>query len=342
MKQVFIGTDSGATTSKTCGVFEDGNPITLNLAQSSTNSQAGREAVVRGWIEGVEKFLQENSLEWGAVAGVGLAMPGPYQSYGVLGRAPNLPASFEGWNFLGDYAAALASKAGRAIPVVTGNDGNYGGVAEAAKVRAGKECGVIMLAPGSGLGGAYISPQGLPLDGDTLNGVEAGHMAIPLQLIDLPRFTCGCGRDWGCVESYTAIAGLPQYLEHLLPSYPDHPLNTSPLSPKEKSLSLRTLAQEGDTLALRIFDYQAKALGVHLANLLIAFDAEYAVIGGGLIDPHATTEEFRKRYLDGIRQAAIPWLFPVQQQTIKIVAASLGELSQAIGAALVALYSSKK
>ncbi len=119
-------------------------------------------------------------------------------------------------------------------------------------------------------------------------------------------------------------------------------LNASPLSPKEKSLSLRTLAQVGDALALRIFDYQAKALGVHLANLLIAFDAEYAVIGGGLIDPHATTKEFRKRYLDGIRQAAIPWLFPVQQQTIKIVAASLRELSQAIGAALVALYSSKK
>ena len=66
------------------------------------------------------------------------------------------------------------------------------------------------------------------------------------------------------------------------------------------------------------------------------------MIGGGLIDPHSTTEEFRARYLGGIRAAAEPWLYPLQRQTIKIVPASLGELSQAIGAALVALYSSRK
>ena len=65
------------------------------------------------------------------------------------------------------------------------------------------------------------------------------------------------------------------------------------------------------------------------------------LIGGGLIDPHSTTEEFRKRYLDGIRAAAEPWLFPVQQRTIQIVPAALGELSQAIGASLTALYTWK-
>ena len=60
MKKVFLGTDSGATTSKTSGVWEDGSPISLNLAQSSTNSQLGTRAVVDGWVEGVEKFLAEN------------------------------------------------------------------------------------------------------------------------------------------------------------------------------------------------------------------------------------------------------------------------------------------
>jgi len=70
----------------------------------------------------------------------------------------------------------------------------------------------------------------------------------------------------------------------------------------------------------------AKALGTHIAN--------------HLIDLHASTEEFRSRYLEGIRKAAIPWLFPDQQK--QIVPASLGELSQAIGAALVGLYQSQK
>jgi hypothetical protein len=86
MKKIFIGTDSGATTSKTCGVHEDGTPVTLNLAQSSTNASLGTKAVVTGWIEGVEKFLADNKLAWDQVAGVGLAIPGPYISYGVLDR----------------------------------------------------------------------------------------------------------------------------------------------------------------------------------------------------------------------------------------------------------------
>ena len=78
-----------------------------------------------------------------------------------------------------------------------------------------------------------------------------------------------------------------------------------------------------------------------MAALLMAVDAEYVVIGGGLIDPEATTPEFRERYLRIIRESAQPYLWPSQQEKLKVVAATLGELSQAIGAALVALYTPK-
>ena len=95
--EVFIGTDSGATTSKTGGVWADGSTISTKLLQSSTNTQAGTEAVVRGWVEGVNGFLAAHRLSWDQVRGVGLAIPGPYQRYGVLARSANLPPSFEGW-----------------------------------------------------------------------------------------------------------------------------------------------------------------------------------------------------------------------------------------------------
>src|SRR4051812_820199 len=173
---VFIGTDSGATTSKTGGVWSDGTIVSQRLRQSSTNSGAGTEAVIRGWIDGVNGFLAENNLTWSQVQGVGLAIPGPYERYGVLGRAANLPRSFEGWDFHADYSRAIAQAAGRSIPLVTGNDGNYGGVAEAQRVRGGKRASVLMLAPGSGLGVAFVDANGLPLDGDTLNGMEGGHI----------------------------------------------------------------------------------------------------------------------------------------------------------------------
>jgi len=59
------------------------------------------------------------------------------------------------------------------------------------------------------------------------------------------------------------------------------------------------------------------------------------------MDPEATTRAFRERYLGIVRDSALPYLFPVQRTKIKIVPAALGELSQAIGAALVALYTSR-
>ncbi len=343
-KKIFIGTDSGATTSKTGAVWADGSIVSTKLLQSSTNAQSGTEAVVRGWVTGVVEFLKAHNFAWEQVAGVGLAIPGPYKSYGVLERTANLPANFEGWNFVQDYSAALAQAAGRTIPLIAGNDGNYGGVAEAARVRGNSNASVLMLMPGSGLGCAFVDGNGLCLDGDTLAGMEAGHMPAPLHLLGISGkpFTCGCGKDWGCVEAYTTISGLPQLLVAKLPKFPNHDLAKSDKPIKEKVLSLRTLAQKGDALALEIFDFQARAMGLHIANLAMALDPKFVVIGGGLMDLESTTPEFRERYLRLIREAAEPYLWPAQRTTMQFVPASLGDLSQAIGAALVALYQSRK
>ncbi len=346
VRDIFLGTDSGATTSKTGGVFADGAPVSLKLRQSSTNSQLGTAAVIAGWVEGAEGFLQDNGLTWDRVAAAGLALPGPYQSYGVLDKSANLPASFIGWAFRADYAAALARAAGREIPLFVGNDGDLGGVGEAARVRGDTKASVLLLAPGSGLGAAFIDANGLPLTGDHFAGMEAGHMPVPLHLLGgnlekAPAFRCGCGRDWGCIEAYSTISGLPQFLDHLLPKHAGHELAASTDTPKHQALSLRSRAQKGDALALQIFDLQARALGLHVANLAMALDPGIVVIGGGLIDPESTTPEFRERYLNGIREAAAPYLFPKQREKLKIVPATLGELSQSIGAALVALYSKR-
>jgi len=342
LKPIFIGSDSGATTSKTGGVWADGSMVSMKLLQSSTNAQLGTEAVVKGWVQGVEGFLAQNKLTWDQVQGVGLAIPGPYQRYGVLGRTANLPASFDGWNFHEDYARALAAAAGRAIPLAVGNDGKFGGVAEAKLVRAGQRASVLMVAPGSGLGCAYIDANGLPLDGETLAGMEAAHMAAPLQLLNMRPLPCGCGRTWGCVEAYTTLSGMPYLVEEMLKKYPDHPLARDPGTPKQKAMSVRSLAQKNDPLATDIFDFQARALGLHIAQLCLALDPGFVVVGGGLMDHENTTPEFRARYLNILREAALPFLWPAQRATIKFAASEMGELSQAIGAALVALYTSKQ
>jgi glucokinase len=340
-RQVYMGTDSGATTSKTAAVWDDGTTVSTKLLQRPTNSDAGPAAVVKGWVEAITEYLNLNGLTWDKVNGVGLAMPGSFKSYGVMDHPPNLPPMFDGWDVYTDYSQALAHRAGRAVPLVVGNDGNYGGVAEAQRARGGSKSSVLMLAPGSGLGCAYIDSRGLPLDGDTLAGMEASHMPAPLHLLDIKAYPCGCGRPWGCIEVYTTISGLPYLLTEKLAKYPDHPLAKSPLSAKEKALSLRGLAQKGDPLAVEIFDFQAKAMGLHVANLTMALDAVNVVIGGGLMDPESTSEEFRSRYLRILRETMEPYLWPAQRGRINVVPAALGDLSQAIGSALVALYQSR-
>lgn len=337
-RTVFIGTDGGATTSKVGGVWSDGTTISNSLLQRPTNAHSGPTAVVEGWVAAIDSYLLEHQLTWEQVGGVGVAIPGPRRSYGVLERGPNLPESFVGFDVYTAYHSALARQAGRAIPLAVGNDGNMGGVAEAQRVRGQSNGSVVMLAPGSGLGCAYIDQNGLPLDGDTLAGMEAGHMPAPLHLLNAKPYRCGCGRDWGCVEMYTSLAGLPNLLAETITRYPDHPLARSSASAKDRAMALRGLAQQGDPLAMDIFDFQARAMGLHIANLAMAFDPLFVVIGGGLMDAGATTAEFRERYLRIIDETARPRLWPAQQLRLKIVPATLGELSQAIGAALVALY----
>lgn len=337
-RQVFIGTDGGATTSKVGGVWDDGTAVSTRLLQRPTGSEHGPIETVHRWVDAIDQYLTANGLTWGYVGGVGLAIPGPYERYGVFGHSPNLPESFHGFDIHTAYLQALAERAGAAVPLIVGNDGNMGGVAEAQRARGNTSGTVLMLAPGSGLGCAYVDRSGLALDGDTISGMEAAHMPAPLHLLGAKPYPCGCGRTWGCVEVYTTLAGLPFQLEEALTRFPDHDLARSGGEPKERSMALRGLAQKGDPLALDIFDFQARALGLHVASLAMALDPTFVVIGGGLMDPESTTAAFRTRYLDGVRAAADPYLWPTQRARMTIVPAALGELSQAVGAALAALY----
>src|SRR5450432_4814796 len=66
-KKIFIGTDSGATTTKFSGVWENGEAISTKLLQRPTNSEKGREAVIVSWISGVGDFLAQNNLQWSQV-----------------------------------------------------------------------------------------------------------------------------------------------------------------------------------------------------------------------------------------------------------------------------------
>lgn len=332
---IFLGIDCGATTSKFGGVDAAGECLSNSLFQLPTLSRDGPAAMVANWISGAGQFLEKLGLDWARVNGVGLAMPGPYLGYGILGKMPNMPESLTGWRFLDDLAAAIAKAAGHPIPAFTGNDGQLAGVGEASFVQRKAPGSVLMLAPGSGLGCSFVNAQGQVLSGDHGAAAILCHMPAPFERLGLPAFRCGCGRDWGCFEAYTSLSGLPQMLDQLLPRFPQHPLSNPNVAGNEKALALRGLAQGGDPLALEIFDLQARAMGHAVATGCMAYDPTHVIIGGGLIDKEATTAAFRERYLNGIWKSATEY-FWVGPDKLTLQEAVLGELSQAVGAALLA------
>ena len=288
--------------------------------------------------------------------------------YMTLGRPVNLPETFKDWNVHCEYSLALDKAAGRCLFLAVGNDGSVAGVGEAQRFLSScfshpsqststsnrgnnfydekrMKTTILFLAPGTGLGASYVDSKGLHLEGDTMNGMEVGHMPAPLHLLgNIKPFRCGCGRDWGCIEAYTSMSGLPQLLAEFLPQYPDHPFNKDSgaggdlSSVKEKCYALRSLAADGDQLAIAIFDFQAKVLGLQAASLVTALDSEYVIVGGGLMDPENTSKEFRDRYIRIVKETMLPYIWPEQGEKIKVECAKLGELSQSIGAAYMAMH----
>ncbi|MDQ3213480.1 MAG: ROK family protein, partial [Acidobacteriota bacterium] len=86
-RQVFIGTDGGATTSKIGAVWDDGAPVSTRLLQRPTGAELGPHETVTRWVDAIDEYLTANGLAWEQVGGVGLAIPGPYQRYGVFDRS---------------------------------------------------------------------------------------------------------------------------------------------------------------------------------------------------------------------------------------------------------------
>ena len=135
-RPVYIGTDGGATTSKVGGVWDDGTPVSTRLLQRPTNVREGPDAVVRGWVEGDHRLPGAERPERGTrCAASAWRSPARSSATACWTARPTCRRRFTGFDVHTAYSNALAERAGRAVPLIVGNDGNFGGVAEAQQVR---------------------------------------------------------------------------------------------------------------------------------------------------------------------------------------------------------------
>jgi predicted NBD/HSP70 family sugar kinase len=186
------------------------------------------------------------------------------------------------------------------------NDGNAAALGEYA-LRHKHIGSLLLVAPGTGLGGGLVMPGGRGYEGTNGLALEIGHISVPFREDDGELPTCSCGLK-GCVEAWVSLVALRRRLslELAKPQWAAHPLNSPEIPVEEKAFKLRNFAEQGDALAVQIFKQQGFILGYGIADMVRTLDPGLVVIGGGLAET-----SFRDQYMTWISEGFADRAWPV-------------------------------
>lgn len=310
----FVGIDIGGTTT-TIAIGDSEHNITWVSDQFSTDASKGPLPLIVAIANNLASALASQGISIADVASVGLSTPGPATIDGTLLNSPNLKhPDWNNFSIRGGLHTALLA-AGFTSEVFYIGDGQAAAYGEF-QVRSGRwrwpeahiaepELGLrsmFMVIVGTGLGGGEVR------DGKVVRGAmgragHAGHIFLPPAAFRYEHDTqLVVGNSKSTVESAVSLTGLTHQLFHRLnlPQWSGHTLHQHPGSIRDKAKSLRDLANGGDTLALELFDDQARALGVGLLGLNYIGDYDLLIVGGGVCDLSPT---MRDRYINGVRKS---------------------------------------
>ena len=235
---------------------------------------------------------------------VGVCSPGPLDHVnGMIYDPPNLT----GWRDV-PFAQMLSDRLG--LPVQLEHDAKASALAEF-HLGAGRGArNMALIIVGTGIGAA-IMLDGQLYRGPTNSAGEIGHITV-----DLNGPICTCGSN-GCVESY---AGGPAIMR----SY-----SYSTRKVIESAGDVARAAEQGDPIAIRVFQDAGRALGAAVATLAMLMDVDTFVLFGTVVKAG--------ELLLAPAPAAVPrYSFRSVSQRVRIIACELGDDSGVLGAALVA------
>lgn len=264
MKKYAFGIDVGGTTCK-IGFFETNGKL-IDKWEIKTNTENNGAAILSDIAQAVDNKLAQEGISKDDVQGVGIGVPGPVKSNGVVNRCVNL-----GWGIV-NVEEELGNLTG--LKVKAGNDANVAALGEMWQ-GAAKGCkDVIMVTLGTGVGGGIIV-DGKVVAGFNGAGGEIGHITVNHEEIE----ACNCGQ-YGCLEQYTSATGIVRVAKRKLAKTNDE---TSLRNfPELTAKDVFDEAKNGDAVALGLVDEVCGILGSTLSNIACVVDPEVVVIGGGV------------------------------------------------------------
>ena len=183
MKYCF-GVDIGGTTVK-LGLFTTEGEI-VDKWEIKTRTENQGEAVLPDIAAALNEKLEEKQIPKDEVEGIGVGVPAPVDSEGVVQNTATL-----GWGYK-EVKREMEELSGMKAEI--GNDANVAALGEM-WLGAAKGCkDVIMVTLGTGVGGGIIV-DGKVVAGFNGAGGEIGHITVNHDEIE----ACNCGQ-YGCLE----------------------------------------------------------------------------------------------------------------------------------------------
>lgn len=262
MKYCF-GVDIGGTTVK-LGLFTTEGEI-VDKWEIKTRTENQGEAVLPDIAAALNEKLEEKQIPKDEVEGIGVGVPAPVDSEGVVQNTANL-----GWGYK-EVKREMEELSGMRAEI--GNDANVAALGEM-WLGAGKgRKNIVMVTLGTGVGGGIII-DGKPLVGAHGAGGEIGHLCVNYEETD----HCGCGNT-GCLEQYASATGITRLANIRLAK------DDAKSVLREQEVSAKTVfdaVKAGDAVAKEIAEEFGKYLGHAMANLAAVADPSAIVIGGGV------------------------------------------------------------
>lgn len=265
MKKYGFGVDVGGTTCK-IGFFETTGAL-LDKWEIKTDTTDNGKYILDNIANALRGKLEEKGISLDEVQGIGIGIPGPVNSKGIVDVCVNL-----GWKNV-DVSAELSAKMD-GIPVKAGNDANVAALGEMWQGGGKGHQDVVMVTLGTGVGGGIII-GGKVVAGAHGAGGEIGHIIMDTE----EEEACGCGCK-GCLEQYSSATGVVRLAKRRLAK--EHEETTLDSLEAITAKDVFDAYKAGDKIAAEVVDKFASILGRALGKIARVVDPEIFVIGGGV------------------------------------------------------------
>ncbi len=260
---LLIGLDVGGT--KTDVVLADEGGAIIHAVRFPTPTGSGTQ-VAKGVVAGIRRVLQKGGAELADVRAVGIGIPGQVEA-GTVRRAVNLGIE--------DFPLAeyVEERVGNQAAVIVENDVYAAalGAHEMLSRQAPVEH-MVYLGIGTGIAAGVVLGKELYRGAHGMAG-EIGHVVV-----EPDGEPCNCGAR-GCLETVASGPAITRQARKAVASGRVTALREA--EPLNAQAVFRA-AREGDGVAREIIDRGAYYLAQAVQWLLLCYDVEKIVLGGGL------------------------------------------------------------